>query len=377
MSSTNVTPRKGKEPAEKAERLHVSIHGRPVGTLTLTSGRLCAFQYDSAWLQDGYSISPFELPLKAGVMIARSSPFEGGFGVFDDSLPDGWGMLILDRFLRKKGIDPNSLSILARLAIVGKSGRGALEFYPEAEVVNTNLGFVDFEALAAEAKRILQSDSYSGKGIEEFQLRGGSPGGARPKIFTVYDSREWLVKFPARQDPVDIGKIEYRFSCLARECGVEMPETRLFEDKFFATERFDRSDGRKLHVVSMAGLLNADYRVPSIDYNHIFQVARVLTMSTDELWKVFRLMVINFLIGNKDDHAKNFAFLNREGKWHLAPGFDLLPSDGMNGFHTTSFNDKISPEPSDLVDIAVKAGLDRLEADKVLQEMSATVRRHS
>lgn len=355
-------------------QIEVRYDNRPVGRLALTKEGLCAFEYSSEWLGTGFSISPFELPLRSGVFIAKPRPFEGGFGVFDDCLPDGWGLLILDRYLQQKGISPRTLTLLDRLAMVGSTGRGALEFRPDHGVV-TLQDYADFEKLALEAERILDSDDYTGEGIEEFQGRGGSPGGARPKIFVRYNGKEWLVKFRAKRDPQSIGRDEYRYSLLARQCGIEMPETRLFEDKYFGVERFDRMPDGKLHVVSVAGLVGADYRLPSIDYTHIFQVCTLLTHSVAELWKVYRLMVFNYLIGNKDDHAKNFAFIYRDGDWHFSPAYDLLPSDGINGFRTTSIHDKIEPAKEDLFVVAVKAGLNEREAVKVFEEMRETVQK--
>ncbi len=280
------------------KQIEVLLADRLVGRLALTKEGLCAFEYAPDWLGSGFSISPFELPLRSGVFIAKPRPFEGGFGVFDDCLPDGWG---------------------------------------------------------------------------QFQDRGGSPGGARPKIFARYEGKEWLVKFRAKRDPQSIGVDEYRYSLLAKECGIEMPETRLFEDKYFGVERFDRTPQGKLHVVSVAGLIGADYRLPSIDYKHIFQVCAVLTHSVAELWKVYRLMAFNYLIGNKDDHAKNFAFIHRDGDWHFAPAYDLLPSDGINGFRTTSINDSIEPMKEDLLAVAAKAGLNEKEADTMFDRVQERV----
>ena len=127
--------------------------------------------------------------------------------------------------------------------------------------------------------------SIGGDGIEEFQYRGGSPGGARPKIFARHEGKEWLGKVRAKADSTNIGKEEYRYSLLAKKCGIEMPETRLFEDKYFGVERFDRMSNGKLHVVSVAGLIGADYRLPSIDYSHIFQVCAALTHNVSEMKK--------------------------------------------------------------------------------------------
>lgn len=354
------------------KQIEVIYANRIVGRLALTKESLCAFEYSTEWLASGFSISPFELPLRSGVFIAKPRPFEGGFGVFDDCLPDGWGLLILDRYLQQQGINPRNLTLLDRLALVGSTGRGALEFRPDRSVV-TKQEYADFEKLALEAERILDSDDYTGEGIDEFQLRGGSPGGARPKIFTRYEGKEWLVKFRAKRDPKHIGLDEYNYSLLAKECGIVMPETRLFEEKYFGAERFDRTPGGKLHVVSVAGLVGADYRMPSIDYSHIFQVCAALTHSVAELWRVYRLMVFNYLIENKDDHAKNFAFIYRDGEWRFSPAYDLLPSDGMNGFHTTSINDSIEPAKGDLIAIAMKAGLNKNEAEEIFESMKSSI----
>ena len=341
-----------------------------VGRLAQTKEDICAFEYDANYLAKGTSISPLELPLKNGVVLAKKSPFGGNFGVFDDCLPDGWGLLILDRYLQKQGLNPKTLTILERLSLVGSSGRGALEFIPDQSLVSST-DFVSFDHLAAETQKILASQIYQGDSIESLYKQGGSPGGARPKIFTQYDGKEWLVKFRASSDPLNVGQIEYDYSLLAKKCRVEMPETRLFDDKYFGVERFDRTKQGKLHVVSVAGLLNADYRIPCIDYLNIFQLCNVLTRNMQELWKLYRLMVFNYLIGNKDDHAKNFAFLLCDGEWHFAPAFDILPSDGMNGYHTTSINDSITPTREDLFVVAVKSGLERIKAVAVFDEINA------
>ena len=113
--------------------------------------------------------------------------------------------------------------------------------------------------------------------------------------------------------------------------------------------------------------------MPSIDYTHIFQVCAALTHSIAELWKVYRLMVFNYLIENKDDHAKNFSFIYRNDNWHLSPAYDLLPSNGMNGFHTTSINDNIVPTTDDLIAVAVKSGLNKKEALLIFEEMNNKV----
>ena len=151
------------------KQIEVLLADRLVGRLALTKEGLCAFEYAPDWLGSGFSISPFELPLRSGVFIAKPRPFEGGFGVFDDCLPDGWGLLIVDRYLQQKGINPRALTLLDRLALVGSSGRGALEFRPDHSVV-TRQDYADFEKLALEAERILGSDEYRGKASRNFKI---------------------------------------------------------------------------------------------------------------------------------------------------------------------------------------------------------------
>ena len=339
------------------DKIEVWMHGMQVGQLALTPSRpsVCAFQYTSEWLSSGFSISPFELPLTSDLKIAAWQPFAGNFGVFADSLPDGWGQLVLHRYLLSKGVDSRNLSILQLLCLVGSNGRGALEYRPDHSLRNS-AGFPDFERLAAETEAILENDRFQGEHLEELVQRGGSPGGARPKIFIDYEGAEWLVKFRARGDGIDVGKREYECSLLAKKCGVEMPETRLFDDKWFGVKRFDRSATGKVHIVSASGLLRADYTFPCIDYLHLFEISIRLSHSVEELWKIYRLMCFNVLIGNRDDHARNFSFLY-DGEWCLSPAYDLLPCGREGDYHTTSVNDNPLPGFNDILQLARRVGL--------------------
>jgi len=345
----------------KINEIIVFMNGDEVGRLALTSNHLCAFEYSSNWLDEGFSISPFYLPLEKEVFIAKRDPFNGGFGVFDDCLPDGWGNLILDRFLKRKGIDSRQLTLLQRLALVGSNGRGALEFRPDWSE-RSSYDISDFNLLATEAEKILTTE-YSGAGIDTLYKYGGSPGGARPKVFVTIDQQEWLVKFKAAFDPNSIGEIEYEYAHLAKKCGIDMPETRLFEGKYFGVRRFDRSTSQKIHTISAAGLLNADYREPSLDYESLLNACFHLTRNMEEVVKLFRLMVFNDAIKNMDDHAKNFSFQYVDGEWRLSPAYDLLPSAGFNGEHTTSVNGKGIPGKEDLLAVAKRVGI-RLEVAK-------------
>ena len=358
-------------------QIEVWMHGVQVGRLALTPTKpqTCAFEYTAQWLQEGFSISPFELPLTPGLKIAPFKPFDGHFGVFADSLPDGWGQLILHRHLAQQGINSTSLNPLQQLCLVGTNGRGALEYRPDESIRNT-AEYMNLEQIATESFAILNDDNYFGNHIEELVQRGGSPGGARPKIFYKDNDGEWLIKFRAKGDKKNVGKQEYRYSLLARQCGIEIPETKLFEDQWFGVKRFDRRGEDKLHIVSAAGLLQADYQIPSIDYYHLFNISARLSHSMEELWKIFRLMCFNITIGNRDDHAKNFAFMYDNG-WRFAPAFDLLPCGTEGDYHTTSVNNNPLPKQQDAIALAQRVGLDVVQASKIIDNIQAITHNHA
>ena len=348
--------------------IEVFMNGMKIGRIALTPDALCAFEYTSDYLISGESVSPFNLPLRSDVFIAKRTPFNGGFGVFDDSLPDGWGSLILDRHLKSRGIDPQKITLLQRLALVGSNGRGALEYRPDYSESGSD-ETIDFDNLAAEAKKILTSD-YDGGSLDTLYKYGGSSGGARPKVFVKIEGKEWLVKFGTTTDPVDMGRTEYKYSLLAKKCGVNMPETRLFEEKYFGVERFDRTSQGKIHTVSAAGLLNANYREPSLDYEDLLKLCHILTKNMKEVYALFRLMVFNVAIKNRDDHAKNFSFQLVNGEWKLSPAYDLLPSSGFNGFHTTTVNNNGEPTINDMMLVAERVGLNKQQVSEIIEEVN-------
>jgi serine/threonine-protein kinase HipA len=350
--------------------IDVHLNGTRMGRLAQTADRLCVFEYDNSFVQTGFSISPLFLTLRQGVLVAKTSPFRGNFGVFDDSLPDGWGSLLLDRYLKSKGIDVSRLSVLQRLALVGTNGRGALEYYPDSSI-KADDDFLNFDQLAAEAERILTTE-YSGESLETLYRHGGSSGGARPKVFVTINGKEWLVKFRAGIDPPDVGRIEYDYAQLAGRCGINMPETRLFENKYFATERFDHSPQGKIHTISAAGLLHADYRIPSLDYSVLLKLCLHLTKNMEEVKALYRQMVFNVVISNRDDHAKNFSFQYVGNHWQLSPAYDLLPSAGFNGFHTTTINNQGNPTLKDILQVGAEAGIPQKQALQIIEDIVET-----
>ena len=331
-----------------SKMLEVYYHGQLVGYLAETPNHLIAFQYSDTWIRNGFPISPLSLPLNNTVFIPpekNRERFSGMFGVFADSLPDSWGQLLLDRHLGDMGIDKGDIGALDRLAYIGKSGMGALEYYPAKETdFRVDAAGINYDQIAEECEKILSSKESDQ--LDILYMLGGSSGGTRPKIFLTENGREWIVKFPASKDPAISGRREYDYSLCAKDCGIVMTETALVPSSvcegYFKTERFDRKKGEKIFSVTFAGLLEADFRAPSCDYDTYMKLIRMLTRdNVKDKEQMYRIMVFNVLTHNRDDHTKNFSFLYTEDKgWRLAPAYDLTYSDTYWGEQTTSVGGK-------------------------------------
>lgn len=362
---------------KESKIIEAFAEGRKVGTLVQARDYRVAFEYTDEWLEEGFSISPFSLPLRKEVFMPKSyEPFEGLFGVFADSLPDGWGRLLVDRILKRNGvIDVNSLY---RLAVVGSSGMGLLEYIPNIEI-QTEVAGLAFDEIALSCRNMLQSEEN--KDIDTLFALGGSSGGARPKIFQKIDEEDWIVKFPSTYDQTGIGKMEYDYSRCAKKCGIEMTETRLLPSKYhegyFAIKRFDRRKEEKVHMVSVSGLLETTHRIPNLDYHILMQLTLKLTKSYLEAEKMFRLMCFNVFAHNRDDHSKNFSFLfeKEHNQWRLAPAYDLTFSNSIGGEHATTINGQgKNPSYSDILEVAFKAKLDMSKAKEIMKEVEEIVK---
>ena len=357
----------------KSNLVEVSYCSTKVGSLTLTPENLAAFEYDADYLANGVSISPFYLPLQPGVFIAKREPFKGLFGVFNDSLPDGWGALLTDRLLLKHKIPIENVNFLDRLTLIGDNGMGALTYKPKWDIKQKDVSsIIDFDIIAKEVEQILQNN-YTGN-IENLYNIGGSSGGARPKILVNIDNRDWLIKFRASSDPQNIGKIEYDYSIAAKKCGLIMTETKLFNGKYFGTERFDRVGSNRFHIHSASGLLYASYRFPSLDYIELIKATFALTKDIEEVLMMFRLMVFNVLTKNRDDHAKNFSFILKNSKWKLSPSYDLVLSSGFNGEHTTTVAGSGNPTKKDIFEVVKVTDLPEKETNVIFDEVFENAR---
>lgn len=358
---------------DKYKYLKVFYNDILVGTLAKTPERVVAFEYDLDWLNNGFSISPFSLPLIKKVFIPKYEPFDGLFGVFNDSLPDGWGRLLVDRLFLKNKINPTEIDNLNRLAVVQESGIGALTYKPEHRFQTEN-DVSNLDILAQECSKILESQN-SDNLDELFQL-GGSSGGARPKILTSIDNEDWIIKFPSSTDPKNIGEKEYQYSLCAKNCGINMTETKLFPSEicsgYFGIKRFDRKNGKKVHMVSASGLLETSHRLPNLDYNLLMKLVLELTRNYEDVEQLFRLMCFNVFAHNRDDHSKNFSFLYDDNKkeWHLSPAYDLTYSFSFNGEHATTINGEgKNPNLDDILAVAKNIGLNEKSAKNIALEI--------
>lgn len=335
-----------------------------IGTIKSNNERpyTTIFRYSKEWLRNGFSISPFSLPLEDKDFIANPFLFDGVFGVFADSLPDGWGRLLVDRMLRNNGINPFEVDSLNRLAIVGDSGMGALTYIPihEFDIEKSEL---DLDKLALACKKILITDNS--KDLDELYKLGSSSGGARPKILTKVDGEEWIIKFPSSIDKTNIGKQEYDYSVCAKKCGIDMPETRLFSSNissgYFGVKRFDRDENGRKHMLTVSALLETSHRIPNLDYNDLMELTKNLTSSEEEIKKMFKLMCFNIFAHNRDDHSKNFSFIYEENlkSWKLSPAYDLTYSYSIGGEHATTVNGEgRDPGLKDILEVAKKIDLD-------------------
>lgn len=313
-----------------------------VGAILSQRGR-STVEYDETWLANGPVLNPLE-PSPERLAPLRLGQNGTLLGLFGDAVPDGWGLRILHARARARGLDPATLSHAALLCLVGLNGPGALTYHPQTDPSNDDTP-VDLDALQREADKL-----YTGtiqEVAEASRLAAGATGGARPKVLVdvlpdgtafvgasapLMGATSFLIKFPTRDEGRDYGRVELAYAAMARTAGIDMPPTRPFALQkgnlvCFGVERFDRPvDAPRPHILSLAGLLGADFRSDLIDYAQYLQAVHRVTQDHRAVLEGYRRLLFNVLAGNRDDHMKNFAFrLPHGGNWWLAPAFDLVP----------------------------------------------------
>ena len=367
--------------------LRFSDNPVPVGSLA-TDTRNVYFEYHPAFIERQLHLSPFMLPLTPGLQRINDDIFNGLPGVFNDSLPDGWGKLLLHQELKQRGINPSTLGPLDELAMVGDSGMGALT-YPPAHPLDYPPGIINLDSYAAASRHVLEG--HADHMLPELRAAAGSSSGARPKVLvtvskdrsrlstalpTTPDEEQWLVKFPTSADGADAGAIEYVYSLMARAAGITMEPCHLFPSTsgagYFGTRRFDRNNGDRLHVHSLSGLIHDDHRHPSFDYSGLLAVTQKITLNPNDVQSMFRLAAFNVLAHNRDDHSKNFSFImHTTGRWQISPAYDLTFSSGPNGFQSMSvMGEARSPTISDLKNLGSNTGIRPAAIADILLQVS-------
>lgn len=348
-------------------------------------GRELLFQYTPEALARGLELSPYNLPLSREAYRDFPRHQQRLPGLVSDALPDGWGMLVMDRLFRKNGIDVATVSPLDRLAFIGEDAMGALAFEPPAPR-QLEKRDVDLLQIANGVRSVLSGNSEDM--LRDLALMGGSPHGARPKVRVNLDwtsgiaSRSddgpgtpWLVKFPGQNEAPEVCAIEYVYADLARRAGISMPATHFFaladDVSAFGIERFDRENGMRVPVHTVSGLAHADFRHPALDYLSVLRLTRLMTTDEREVLEMYRRCVFNVVFHNRDDHTKNLSFLmRRDGTWCVAPGYDLTFNEGPGGYHQMDVcGEALRIERSHLITLAAKAGLKKNEAVAVLDQV--------
>ena len=360
-----------------------------VGTLA-EDGQDLLFQYTAQALQRGLELSPIRLPLRTMAYPDRRADYvklHDVPGLIYDSLPDAWGHRLMHRRMKARGIDPSQVSTLDRLAYLGDNTMGALTYAPTL-ADDPNMRELTLLELAQEAQAVLNDEGH--RVLVELARAGGSPGGARPKVLVYFnpvtgqmstqanhvgDAQAWLVKFRGADDEPDCCALEALFARVAHHCHLGMTQTRFFQlpggHTAFATQRFDRQGSQRVHVHSVAGLLHANFQEPSVSYEDFFRLTRRLTRDQRQLKKAVQRCVYNVLMNNRDDHAKNLAFiLAADGGWQLAPPYDLTYCLGYQGEHFMDVaGEGKMPTRQHVLKAAQAAGLPRAIAEAAIDEL--------
>ncbi len=355
-------------------------------------GKDVPFKYNGQYLNTGTNISPLKLNFDDSIQVATKNPFDGLFGVFADSLPDAWGQLLMRRVLSQKGIAIEQLSVLDRLSLLGDNTSGALIYRPTENQATTPFSIVDLDEVNSSVQDLIQGEST--EIVDQLFHLGGSPGGARPKIYAGYcpdhdqlrygqvvlpdNFQHWMVKFAAKVDAPDIANIEMAYFRMAREAKIDMMDSRLLTgksgNKYFATKRFDRIGNNRLHMISAAGMFHDDFERSQMDYGTLMHETYNLLNNHSVVEEILRRAAFNVFAHNRDDHSKNFAFLmDSSGKWKFAPAYDLTFSSSSHGMHsTTCARNGVNPGTKELMLLADHFSVNR--GEKIIQEVKEVVR---
>lgn len=331
------------------------------------------FEYSKPAIERGLQLSPFKLPLSAKSFGNFPEHQHRLPGLVSDSLPDGWGMFLMDRLFRKLGRSLDQISPLDRLALIGDKAMGALIFEP-SDGEELTIADVQLLELAQDVRQVI--DAESEVLLRKLVLMGGSPHGARPKVLVNFDRQSnrmcnsesgtgipMLVKFPAQREHKEVCAVEAMYGRIANASGIRAPIMEYFdlgkELSAFGIERFDRLNGMRIPMHTAAGAAHVDFRIPQLDYVALLRLTQFMTRDVREVQQAFDRCVFNVVFNNRDDHSKNFSFLmEKDGSWKVSPGYDLTFSEGPRGEHQLDIcGEARLPSRKHLLQLANKTGI--------------------
>lgn len=358
--------------------LTVYYNDKEVGKLSLNEFQVI-FQYNPSWLSNGFSISPLILPLQKDVFIFDQTSTLDIWSVFIDSLPDDWGTRMLIAALLRKGIDYNKFNILEKLSLVSSISVSGLKYYPENEIIPKQQ--LDIDEIAKEIISNFKSLNEI-KDIDTICYSGSSIGGARPKINYLENNDYWILKFPSNYDESNIGLLEYNANNTAKQSNIDVNEFKLLKSKicdgFFAAKRFDIKKGYRLHTISIAGLLNIDFKTQgsAVTYELVFQIIDQISVNKkQDKIEWFKRMVFNCLYGNRDDHCKNTSFIYDENLkgYKLSPAYDITKTPNIK-YRGMLCNGKDNPDEQDFLLIAKEYHLDIKECISIINHIKEVIK---
>ncbi len=365
------------------------LWGSLVSTTALSGRPRILFEYSDEAKQRGLELSAYTLPLD-GPKLRQDFPLHqlGLPGPVYDALPDGWGMLLMDRLFRRRGLNTARIGPLERLAYIGGNAMGAMSFEPVAPEGLASQEHLSLDQLAADIQDVFQG--HDGEFLQRLLQVGGSPQGARPKALFYRDARTgsfttatalgleaWLVKFPAKDEHPEVCAIEAVYAECLRRCGIPTPDTEYFTlpngQAAFASQRFDRQNGLRVPMQSLAAFTGADYQSPgALDYVNFLRATQLCTNDVREMAFAFERAVFNIAFNNRDDHPKNFAYLmSSTGQWQLAPAYDVTFCEGPGGYHQMDvMGEALAIDRAALLQLAEEAEVPAQDALPIIDTIS-------
>lgn len=374
------------------------------------------FEYDESFVNSGIEVSPLRMPLGKNLYefpALAGDPFYGMPGLVADSLPDRFGNAIIEQWLMTLGKSLSDFTAIDRLCYTGKRGMGALEYVPasaDIKDIDENINVREMVKFASDIlsnRENISLKANDNRTYSQLVQVGSSAGGARAKALIAWNEETnevrsgqmqlgsgydyWLMKFDnvskngdhGLEDKPEYTLIEYAYYLMAQSCGITMNECRIYNsegDHHFMTKRFDRENGKKLHMQSLGALAHISYQEPGIcGYELAAMYMKEIGLSYKEIEQFYRRMVFNCLAVNQDDHVKNISFImDRTGKWMLSPAYDITfsynPTNKWLRAHQMTVNGKTTEIGlADLLEAGAKMGVKERRCKDIISEIGASV----